>query len=194
MEVQTGYSLSQLQEYQQKDNTLHKLTSNISRNIKPPYQPHQKNLKFRQWIQLWPQLFIKDGILYRIIKTPGCDEYDVVLVAPPSLQLFYIQQCHDASAAGHLGFQKTLERLRRQVYWVGMAKDVHLYCNSCEMCQRYKPSLPPHIPMINTPIGRPWEMVAVDILKVPPSTKGSIYLLLLLHKVARGHTHQRPNS
>ena len=35
MEVQTGYSLSQLQEYQQKDNTLHKLTSYISRNIKP---------------------------------------------------------------------------------------------------------------------------------------------------------------
>ena len=43
-------------------------------------------------------------------KTPGCDEYDVVLVAPPSLQLFYIQQCHDAPAAEHLGSQ-TLERL-----------------------------------------------------------------------------------
>ena len=46
-----------------------------------------------------------------------------------------------------------------------MAKDVHLYCNSCEMCQRSKPGLPPHTPIINTPIGRPWEMVAVDILK-----------------------------
>jgi hypothetical protein len=33
--------------------------------------------------------------------------------------------------------------------------------------------------MITTPIGKPWQMLAVDVLKVPPSSQGNTYLLVL---------------
>ena len=33
--------------------------------------------------------------------------------------------------------------------------------------------------MVNVPIGKPWEFIAVDILKVPPSFRGNTYLLVL---------------
>ena len=39
--------------------------------------------------------------------------------------------------------------------------------------------MPPRAPLQNIPIGRPWQMVAVDILQVPLSTNNDWYLLVL---------------
>ena len=39
--------------------------------------------------------------------------------------------------------------------------------------------MPSPVPMINVLIGRPWEMLAVDILQVPMSMQGNQYLLVL---------------
>lgn len=39
--------------------------------------------------------------------------------------------------------------------------------------------MPSPVPMMNVSIGRPWEMLAVDILQVPMSMKGNQYLLVL---------------
>ena len=68
---------------------------------------------------------------------------------------------------------------RRVAYWVGMAKDVGYYCNHCTKCQIAK--APPNQPAPLQPIvaSRPWEMVAVDILKVPISNRGNQYLLVI---------------
>ena len=60
-----------------------------------------------------------------------------------------------------------------------MAKDTQSYCESCDACNRAKPPAPQPVPMINTPIGRPWEMLGVDILKAPISCQGNSYLLVI---------------
>lgn len=60
-----------------------------------------------------------------------------------------------------------------------MAADVRKYCESCDTCQRSKLPLPARAPLVSMPVGRPWEFVAVDILKVPPSFQGNTYLLVL---------------
>ena len=39
--------------------------------------------------------------------------------------------------------------------------------------------MPSPVPVINVPIGRPWEMLAVDILQVPMSMQGNLYPLVL---------------
>ena len=64
------------------------------------------------------------------------------------------------------------------MYWIGMATDV-TYCELCDSCHRAKDSFPPRVPLINTPIGKPWEMIAVDVLKMPISSKGNQYLLVI---------------
>ena len=94
------------------------------------------------------------------------------------MKSFFLNQCHDIPS-GHHGFQKTLSRLQSQVYWVGMASDAQAYCESCDKCHSSKDSLPPRIPLTNMPIGGPWEMVAMDILKLPISSKGNQYLLVV---------------
>ena len=47
------------------------------------------------------------------------------------------------------------------------------------MCQQSKLPMPLAVPMTNVPIGRPWQMLAVDVLEVPMSGHGNRYLLVL---------------
>ena len=59
-----------------------------------------------------------------------------------------------------------------------MAKDVAQYCSRCVRCQTTKalPGVPaPLQPVIAS---RPWELVAVDVLKVPMSLQGNEYILV----------------
>jgi hypothetical protein len=49
-----------------------------------------------------------------------------------------MEQYHDAPIAGHLGVQKTLERLRRTWFWPGMLQQVKEYVLSCDLCFRNK--------------------------------------------------------
>ena len=88
---------------------------------------------------------------------------------PTSLQEVAIHSCHDIISAGHQGIEKTLDRLKQMAYWVGMAKATELYCQSCNVCQQSKLPMLLAVPMTNVPIGRPWQMLAVDVLKVPMS-------------------------
>ena len=61
-----------------------------------------------------------------------------------------------------------------------MAKDVDEYCRQCSICQQSKLSMPQCAALQNIPIGQPWQMIVVDILKVPLSTNNNHYLLVIL--------------
>lgn len=60
-----------------------------------------------------------------------------------------------------------------------MARDVDHYCRECIKCQQSKLTAPTRAPLTNVPIGRPWQMVAVDILQVPASFRNNCYLLVV---------------
>ncbi|KAL5516749.1 hypothetical protein EMCRGX_G002156 [Ephydatia muelleri] len=90
-----------------------------------------------------------------------------------------LRDCHNAPLAGHLGTQKTLDRVRQEAYWTNMARDVDMHCRECEECQKSKLPLPSRAPLVNVPVGRPWQMVAIDILEVPLSNRNNRYLLVV---------------
>eukprot|EP00731_Ephydatia_muelleri_P033094 Em0025g50a len=81
-----------------------------------------------------------------------------VSILPKSLQQKALLQCHDSPGAGHQGFKKTLE-LRR------MSKVPKLKIIYAKQSTTHK--------------GRPWQMVARDILQVPLSTHNNKYLLVI---------------
>lgn len=56
-----------------------------------------------------------------------------------------------------------------------MAKDVDLHCLECLECQKSRLPLPSKAPMVDMPVGWPWQMIAVDVLKVPLSTHNNKY-------------------
>ena len=98
---------------------------------------------------------------------------------PCTLQQAALHQAHNAPGAGHQGQEKTLQRLHLDTYWVGMASDVNKHCQNCTLCQQAKLSSPPKAPLVSLPVGRPWEMLAIDVLEVPISTRGNHYLLVV---------------
>ena len=57
-----------------------------------------------------------------------------------------------------------------------MARDVVKHCRECLTSQKFKLFKPTKAPLVSMPIGKPWQMVAVDVLEVPVSNKGNCYL------------------
>ena len=66
-----------------------------------------------------------------------------------------------------------------------MATTVNEFVNSCDKCQRVKLSLPTQAPLLNTPCGRPLQMIQVDVLEVPLSLEGIRYLLVVENTLSK---------
>ena len=59
-------------------------------------------------------------------------------VLPYSERRAVLSQYHDERTSAHLGFKKTLEKIKAKFYWPGLQKDVKLYVAGYEKCQRRK--------------------------------------------------------
>ncbi|CAB0039384.1 unnamed protein product [Trichogramma brassicae] len=88
---------------------------------------------------------------------------------------------------GHLGAKKTYDRLACEYWWPGMWYAVEEYCNSCDVCQRYKvPQTGPKGLMTRRVVDRPWAVVAADMMEFPRSKKSEQVLAgfsRLVHEV-----------
>ncbi|GFY30385.1 hypothetical protein TNCV_4066351 [Trichonephila clavipes] len=75
-----------------------------------------------------------DGILCR--KNFDPDGKLWLPVIPKHLRADILRHFHDAPTAGHLGFAKTYDRIRKRFYWPGMYRNVVRYVMHCRECQR----------------------------------------------------------
>ena len=162
---------------QESDPVLSKLVSQMKANQPPQNTGHWRKFPFRRYLQLWSQLVFQNSVLYRKVKHPLTAEAKLLIVAPNSLRRKFLHMAHNA--AGHQGTDKTIARLSDFTYWVGIAKDAGHHCTHCVTCQMVKAPARPPAPLQPIVTSRPWEMVGVDILKVPMSSKGNQYLLVV---------------
>ena len=96
---------------------------------------------------------------------------------------------HEAALSGHLGRQKTLDRIATHFYWRGMGVEVGRWCQSCDLCQRTEPKgrtakVPlGHMPVIDTPFKR----VAVDMVGpiFPTTDRGHKYIIVMVDFATR---------
>ncbi|GFY79683.1 transposon Ty3-I Gag-Pol polyprotein [Trichonephila inaurata madagascariensis] len=63
-----------------------------------------------------------DGILCKKNFDPNGRKW--LPIIPKHLRLEILQHFHDASTAGHLGFSKTYDRIRKRFFWPGMYRSV----------------------------------------------------------------------
>ena len=169
----------ELRQAQQADSNISKLLQARSQSSLRPTGTEWRKQPMQRYRQLWSQLQVKDGILCRCYSPEPTSDQIMVPILPDSLRKEALQRNHDAPGAGHQGPDRTLKRLRQEAYWVSMAQDVDQHCRECTTCQQTKPPAPQQVPLTNVPIGRPWQMVAVDILEVPVSSRNHRYLLVV---------------
>jgi hypothetical protein len=49
-----------------------------------------------------------------------------------------LSELHATPTAGHSGFTKTYDRVKRSFFWDGMKQDIRKFVAECEVCQRNK--------------------------------------------------------
>ena len=168
---------TQLSQAQSTDPVLKSVIDHLSTSDTPPPPTGiWKTFPHKRFRQLWSQLFMLDGLLCHKHQTTTTDSKHLI-VAPQSFHKQFLTMAHEAS--GHQGSDRTLSILSDSVYWVGMARDVNCHCTHCFKCQVSKAPVNKPAPLQPVITTRPWEMVAVDILKVPPSGAGKQYILVV---------------
>lgn len=90
----------------------------------------------------------------------------------------------DIPLAGHLGVNKTYDRVLGCFFWPRLKKDVHQHCKTCHVCQVAGQVIPPY-PLYPIPVvGEPFERVLVDCVGPFPCTK---FLLTVMCSATRFH-------
>ncbi len=123
---------------------------------------------------------IKNGIIYKD------DRIVVPSVSTIRAQILY--EYHDTAVAGHLGIQKTFEKVTRHFYWKEIQRSVKDYVRSCITCQKVKPSNQAPMGLLK-PIEIPkrrWEVVTMDlIVKLPKTKRGHDAIMVFVDKLSK---------
>eukprot|EP00731_Ephydatia_muelleri_P000713 Em0001g713a len=157
--VYAGFTPEELKKAQKQDDTIQQLYTALNSQQTP--LKNWKRTPMRRYAQLWSQLEVVDGIVGRRYKPGPTSDTIVVPVLPEAQHQKAMSLCHDSPTPGHQGTLMTWERIRQEAYW------------------KAKLPMPVRSTLTNIPIGRPWQMIAIDIVEVPVSTKNNRYLLVI---------------
>ena len=84
-----------------------------------------------------------------------------------------------AHCRGHLGIEKTTDRIGREYYWKGYYRDVAKYVRSCDLCQRYKVSQHAEVGLMDRrEVEEPWSDVSADLMEFPQSKSRNKYFIV----------------
>ena len=137
------------------------------------------------WAQ-WERLTVIDGVLYRKRMEKESD-FQIQMIVPQSKRETILKYHHDIPTAGHLGAEKTSERIKQSYYWPGMDASIKKYCVQCDTCTARKASpVQNKAPLGHCGAGEPLERVAIDICGPFPLTDmGNRYIMVLTDQFTR---------
>ncbi|KAJ9513207.1 hypothetical protein QJQ45_029305 [Haematococcus lacustris] len=112
----------------------------------------------------------------------------VVVPNDSELRNHILHEMHDAVYSGHVGINKTLERVSRVFWWNTMRDDVRYYVSTCDACQRDKASSLKPGGLLN-PLSIPdyrWESVSMDfITKLPSGSHGYDAICVFVDRLSK---------
>jgi len=124
-------------------------------------------------------------VIYRLLykrkkfETNTVDDFALVVPQEDRKELLIIS--HDMVSAGHLGINKTKDRLMNYFYWPGITQDVANYVKRCKTCQLTAP--------VKTSKRAPWQ-VSMPILDAPPMSNITIDIMgPTMNKTVRGNRY-----
>lgn len=160
---------------------LSRSVASLSIDLPDPYI-----VDLKRQIEKSPERFkdfkIVDGKVFKYISYSAIPEdasFRWKMLVPKMERKKIIEDVHREA---HIGYLKTLAKIRERWYWPRMSSEVKRYCSSCEVCKGSK------TPKINTrPVcgkpkecARPWEMISIDFLgPYPRSKRGNVWLLVV---------------
>jgi len=105
---------------------------------------------------------LESGLLCHTFQGPTNNTH-TQLVFRSKLHHIALQQSHNG--LGHLGFHKTLERVKQRYYWPGYKGDVQAWIFECSQCQQRKVSNTAAQAPLGTMVARHrFDIISWDIL------------------------------
>jgi hypothetical protein len=81
------------------------------------------------------KIALKDGTLFKYRQT--ATKVELRACAPASLKDDVLLSLHNDISAGHMGYRKTLDRIKKRLFWPRMAQDAYQYVRSVKcVCPR----------------------------------------------------------
>ena len=182
-----GLSRLELREAQTQDPNIGLVMNWLEHSYEPT--PRELQLTGPETRSLWltrDQLKLQQGILY--YSWSNCDYRSDCLVVPAELRPRVLYYCHDSKGSGHLGQDKTLDKLKQRFYWYGMSRDSDIYVKQCPTCNKNKKgNRKPRGALGLYHSGCPMERVHLDIVGPinPRSKSGSAYILVMVDQFTK---------
>jgi len=171
---------------QKKEKAITSLLEYLDNGQLPP-----NDKEARQILLNADNFVVRNDILYHIWspkRNAGISDSILQLVIPVNLVNTVLASTHDSVLAAHLGYNKTLTKIRQRYYWANMNKDIDNWVRSCESCAQRKTSrhkeLAPLVPLrvVDTPFAR----VSVDFLgPLPVTSDGNQHILCFTDHYSR---------
>ena len=173
------FFLDSLRVAQREDSGLQKIIEKVRAGVEvtTPSEPEDSGRVVK------PGSFaLRDDILVHIPseRTSVSPEFPDQLVVPLSHRARILEACHDNIFGGHLGFDKVYQKVSVRFYWPGMKQTIADYIRHCGPCQAMKnPTSHEKAPLVNIPVGGPFERVAVDVIGPLPLTERGNKLIVV---------------
>ena len=91
--------------------------------------PAAESLELRRLLQIWDQLTISNGVLYRLfLDTAQPSGFRYKLVVLRCMRDNVLKEVHEGAMGEHLGEEKTLQKLKERFYWPGHWQSVQEWC------------------------------------------------------------------
>jgi hypothetical protein len=104
-----------------------------------------------------------------------------------SLKTVLLEEFHASMLGGHVGIHKTYGRLRENVFWQGMKKDVIAFVNVCTFFQQVKSSnQSPYDLLQPFPVpDKVWEDISLDFVVGIPSFQNLTVILVVVDHLSK---------
>jgi len=166
------------------------VVADVYRAKKEGRRPSEEQLRqgcaeLRLYCQHWDSLRIgQGGLLTMALAVTDRHPKRRRVVCPTAIRQELIWDTHKQA---HAGVQRVLAKLRLWWYWPNMGRDVRLRVKQCEVCLASKHGrLPGEAGRRRLYAGRPWQVVAVDLVgPMPPTLRGNSWILVLTDHFTR---------
>lgn len=121
---------------------------------------------------------IRNGVLHHRIILRGKSFYRLCL--PPERVEQVLTACHDEASAGHLGVDRTLDKIGRRFFWPKMRQQILNHIRTCDSCQRRKRVPGQKVGLLKSiVVDQPFEKVGLDLIGLfPPSKSGNRFVII----------------
>ena len=167
----SGWSHEEVSKSQNSDKVISQVLGWVRSGERPPAEGmHGSGRELWSYWHQFKRFVIKNDLLYGIWWKEG--EHEVShyqLVLPFLMKNLALYSLHDC--AGHLGWDKTIYKLRERFYWFNLRDDTEVYIRKCLTCQQTKrPAPKPRAPLQNIKSGYPFERFGIDCVGPLPTT------------------------